>query len=70
MHEHRPDPELVAALAKARQILLRMLRELPPARALGEELHGIGSDLGRAVESALDPARAMSAEEHAARLAA
>jgi hypothetical protein len=70
VHEHRPDPELIAALAKARQILLGMLGEMPCAWALGEKLHGIRSDLGSAIECALDPARAMSAEEHAARLAA
>jgi len=56
VHEHGPDPELVPALAEARQILGCMLGEVPPARTLGEELHGIRSDLGRAVECALDPA--------------
>ncbi len=56
MHEDGADPRLGAPLAEARQILLRMLGEVPPARALREELHGIRSDLGRAVERALDPA--------------
>ena len=56
MHEDRADPRLGAPLAEARQILLRMLGEVPRARALRKELHGISSDLGRPVDRTLDPA--------------
>ena len=56
MHEDGADPRLGAPLAEAREILLRMLGEVPRARALREELHGVRADLDRPVERALDPA--------------
>ena len=55
MHEHGADPRLVPLLAEAREILLRVLGEPPRARALREELYGVGADLGGPVERALDP---------------
>ena len=56
VHEHGADPGLGSPLAEAREILLGVLGEAPRARALGEELHRVGADLGRPVERALDPA--------------
>ena len=56
MHEHGADPRLGATLAEAGEILLGMLGEAPRARALREQLHGVGADLDRPVERALDPA--------------
>ena len=55
MHEHGADLRLLALLAEAGEILLRVLGEAPRARALREELHGVGADLDRPVERALDP---------------
>ena len=56
VHQHRPDPRLGAELPEAGQILLRMLGEAPRTRTLREQLHGVGPDLDRPVERALDPA--------------
>ena len=56
MHEHRADARLRAPLAEPGEILLGVLGEAPHARALREELHGVGADLDRVVERALDPA--------------
>ena len=56
MHEHGADPRLGAPLAEAREILLGVLGEVPRARALREQLHRVGADLGRPVERPLDPA--------------
>ena len=54
--EHRADARFLAPLAEAGEILFRMLGEAPHARALREELYGVGADLDSAVEGALDPA--------------
>ena len=45
-----------------------VIREAPGARALDEELHGIGVDLHGAVDRPLDAASAVGPEEHAVTL--
>src|SRR2546429_4454437 len=49
---------------KRREVSRIVLREPPGPWALREELHRVGADGGRVVERALDPARAVAAEEH------
>ena len=50
-------PGLASRRSRKRvEVLLGVLGEPPRARALGEELHGVGADLDRPVERALDPA--------------
>ena len=53
-----------AAPRKARVGRPDRAREPPGARALREELHGVGADLDRPVERALHASRAVGAEEH------
>ena len=55
--------------AEAREVLLRVHGEPPHPGALREELDGVGADLDRVVERALDPAGAVSTEDHPATLA-
>ena len=69
VHEHGADALPPPPLAEAGEILLGVLGEAPRARALREELHGVGADLDRPVERALDPAGAVGAEEHVDNLA-
>ena len=45
MHEHRADARLGALLTEAGEVFLRVYREAPRTRALGEELHRVGPDL-------------------------
>ena len=45
MHEHGADARLGAPLAEAGEILLGVLGKAPHARALREELYGVGADL-------------------------
>ncbi len=56
MDEHGADARFLAPLAEPGEILLRVLGEAPHARALREELYGVGADLDSVVEGALDPA--------------
>ena len=52
--EHRADVRFLAPLSEPGEILFRVLGEAPHARALREELYGVGADLDRVVEGALD----------------
>jgi hypothetical protein len=70
VHKDGAEPGGVAAGAELGVVELAALREPPGARALGEELDGVRADLDRAVECSVEPARAVSTEQHAARLAA
>ena len=56
MHEHVLDPRLDSPLPKAGEILVSVDRKVPRAWARGEQLHRVGTDLGRSVERPLDPA--------------
>jgi hypothetical protein len=62
--KRRAESELLAPLAEPREIGGVVLREAPGARALDEELHRVGADLGRPLERTLDPARAMGSDDH------
>jgi len=53
--DDRPDPLLGPPLAEAREILRRMVRRPPGARALREDLHGLGAALDGAVDRRVDP---------------
>ena len=66
MDDDRADPELAPPLAERGEVGRVVVGEAPGARALDEELERIGSDLVRALERLLDPAGAVSAEEHGA----
>ena len=53
-----------ASFAERRVRLRVWRRRAPRARALREELDGVGADLDRAVERALDSARTVGSKEH------
>ena len=53
MHEDRAQAGLPTLFAEALERLRVVLREAPGARALDEELDGVGADLDGAVERAL-----------------
>ena len=69
MDEHAPEGGLVAPVAERSEVGGVVVREPPGARALDEELQGIGADLGRPVDRLLDPSRAVRAEDHDENLA-
>ena len=52
MHERGADARLAAALAEALEVRRVVVGEAPRARALHEELHGVGADLLGPVERA------------------
>ena len=70
MDEHGAEPGLGAALAERREVDRVVVGEAPCARALHEELDGVGFDLDGTVDRLLDPASAVGAEEHGDNLAA
>ena len=53
--DERRDVCLLAFRAKGREIRWIMVREAPGARALDEELHGLGAHVGALGERLLDP---------------
>ena len=63
--EHAADPELLPPLPECGEVLRVVIGEPPRPRALHEELERVELELGGAVERLLDPAGAVSAEEHA-----
>ena len=69
MHEHVLDPCLGSPLPEAGEILLCVDREVPRPRALREQLHRVGTDLGRPVDRPFDAAIAVGSEQHADNLA-
>src|SRR4051794_28118679 len=56
------DPQLAATLPEGGEIPRIVLRVAPGARALGEDLQRLDSELGGPIEPLLDPARTVSAE--------
>ena len=62
--DDRPDPDLLPSGPKRCEVSRIVLREPPGPWALREELHRVGADGGSVVERALDPTRAVAAEEH------
>ena len=57
MHEHVLDSGLDSPLPEAGEILIGMDGEVPRPRALGEQLHRVGTDLRRPVDRPLDSRR-------------
>src|SRR5438132_4426130 len=69
VHDRR-HAGLLAPLAEALEVLRLVVRKPPGARTLDEQLHRLGAHGDRVVESLLDPAGAVGAEEHASNLTA
>ena len=67
MAEHASDPGLRAPLLEALEVLRRMVRRPPGARALREHLHRVGADRLGPVDRRMDPAgrRDVGSDQHA-----